>query len=84
VPAGTVRWRLKEGLARLRRRLDDQAGGRRASVLALAWLAGRRPLAAGAGLTAASFALVGLALLVARPPRAPLHGLSTIEGNQAA
>jgi protein-disulfide isomerase len=35
VPAGTVRWRVKEGVDRLRRQLDDRAGGRRASSLAL-------------------------------------------------
>ena len=31
VPAGTVRWRLKEALDRLRRQLDEQHGGRRAA-----------------------------------------------------
>jgi RNA polymerase sigma factor (sigma-70 family) len=29
VPAGTVRWRINEGLRRLRERLDEQAGGDR-------------------------------------------------------
>jgi RNA polymerase sigma-70 factor (ECF subfamily) len=37
VPAGTVRWRLKEALDRLRRRMDKKHGGdRRAWMLALA------------------------------------------------
>lgn len=41
IPAGTVRWRLKEGLARLRTQLDaSQRGDRRA------WLAMLAPLAA--------------------------------------
>ncbi|HTP27821.1 MAG TPA: RNA polymerase sigma factor [Anaeromyxobacteraceae bacterium] len=29
IPSGTARWRLKRGLDELRRRLDDDAGGRR-------------------------------------------------------
>jgi hypothetical protein len=40
VPAGTVRWRLKEGLARLRERLDQARGGR------AAWRAALAPIAA--------------------------------------
>ncbi len=48
VPAGTVRWRLKEGLDRLRARLDAETpGGRRAWCVLLAPL-GRSP---GAGTT---------------------------------
>jgi RNA polymerase sigma-70 factor, ECF subfamily len=41
-PAGTIRWRLHEALARLRAALD-QRGGRRAWIRALAPLAGWRP-----------------------------------------
>jgi RNA polymerase sigma-70 factor (ECF subfamily) len=40
IPAGTVRWRLKEALARLRARLDDEFGGERA-----AWQLALVPLA---------------------------------------
>src|SRR4051812_33749626 len=36
LPAGTVRWRLKEGLDQLRDRLDERLGGRRAWVASLA------------------------------------------------
>src|SRR6185369_2555455 len=40
VPPSTVRWRVKEGLERLRRRLDDtHAGNRKAWMLALAPIA---------------------------------------------
>jgi RNA polymerase sigma factor (sigma-70 family) len=73
VPAGTVRWRLKEGLARLRVGLDERYGGdRRAWCLALVPLARPRtlPLAGGALLMAmktkiaVSGALVALVLLL--------------------
>jgi hypothetical protein len=39
IPAGTVRWRLKEGLDRIRRRLDQRYGGERGR-----WLAAVAPL----------------------------------------
>jgi RNA polymerase sigma factor (sigma-70 family) len=90
VPAGTVRWRVKEGLDRLRRELDDRAGGRRAWALALARFVAREPVARGVrrvaiagGLTAAGLGLVGIAALVAGPPRAPQprQGLSALQGN---
>jgi RNA polymerase sigma factor (sigma-70 family) len=75
VPAGTVRWRLKEGLDRLRAQLDERAGGRRASVLALArfgipdrmkW--GLRGLLLGGGVAVTGAILVGIAVL---PPGSP-------------
>ena len=54
IPAGTVRWRLSEGLRRLRQRLDEAHGGRREawSVLLLP-LPGRAPVASGVGAPAA-------------------------------
>jgi RNA polymerase sigma-70 factor (ECF subfamily) len=49
VPAGTVRWRVKEGLDRLRAMLDDaHAGDRRAWMLALGPLASPRGASAPA------------------------------------
>jgi RNA polymerase sigma-70 factor (ECF subfamily) len=42
VPAGTVRWRLKQGLSRLRVRLDEEHGGTEA------WRAALAPIAAPA------------------------------------
>ncbi len=44
VPAGTVRWRLKAGLARLRAALDHDSGGERRL-----WWGALLPLAGGAG-----------------------------------
>jgi RNA polymerase sigma factor (sigma-70 family) len=41
IPAGTVRWRLHEGLRRLRSQLDARYGGRRAWTIILAPLAGK-------------------------------------------
>ncbi|MBL8624456.1 MAG: sigma-70 family RNA polymerase sigma factor [Myxococcales bacterium] len=50
VPAGTVRWRVNEGLARLRAQLDDaHRGDRRAWLLALGPLATPGGAATGAG-----------------------------------
>lgn len=47
IPAGTVRWRLKEALDRLRAQLDDvHRGDRRAWIIAFAPLAVPRPAAA--------------------------------------
>jgi RNA polymerase sigma factor (sigma-70 family) len=45
VPAGTVRWRLKEGLGRLRARLDQERGGAHAWRAALAPIAAPIPIA---------------------------------------
>jgi RNA polymerase sigma factor (sigma-70 family) len=61
VPAGTVRWRISEGIRRLRERLDQQQGGRQA------WRAALLPIAAphtrgGAALPVPSPRLVPLAL----------------------
>jgi RNA polymerase sigma factor (sigma-70 family) len=42
-PEGTVRWRLKEGLDRLRAQLDEESGDRRAWALALLHFAGTGP-----------------------------------------
>jgi hypothetical protein len=75
VPAGTVRWRISEGLRRLRERLDDAHGGRRASWRALLMpLAGPAtsgeggamrprslPLAAKLAVLGATAAVVGVA-----------------------
>jgi hypothetical protein len=44
IPAGTVRWRLKEGLDRLRARLDRTSGGTEELALALVPLVRRPPL----------------------------------------
>jgi RNA polymerase sigma factor (sigma-70 family) len=50
IPAGTVRWRLTEGLARLRAQLDDtHSGDRRAWMIVLGPLAMPRGAAAGSG-----------------------------------
>lgn len=50
VPAGTVRWRVKEGLARLRAKLDEAHGGdRRAWMIVLGPLAVPRGATTGSG-----------------------------------
>ncbi|MFG0316749.1 MAG: sigma-70 family RNA polymerase sigma factor, partial [Planctomycetota bacterium JB042] len=60
VPEGTVRWRLKEGLDRLRGRLDREYGGDRR-----AWCAALLPLARQeAGVAAGGLALTAGGLLV--------------------
>lgn len=58
-PAGTVRWRLKQGLDQLRRRIEERYGDRRAFglVLGLTPPAGPPALAAGAGGAAAGLAV---------------------------
>jgi RNA polymerase sigma factor (sigma-70 family) len=91
VPAGTVRWRLKEGLDRLRRGLDEREGGRRASALALLHFVrrGRAPrarwIARGLGLAASGVAVVGLvALLVHARSSIPRETLSTTRRNEGA
>lgn len=86
VPAGTVRWRISQGLVQLRARLDQEHEGRRASWTALLLpitAPGPRPPAGGAivstttfkiAVTAAGAALIagaGTALLLARPPPRP-------------
>jgi len=44
VPAGTIRWRLSEALSRLRSRLDEREGGRKAwMAMFLAWDRDRPP-----------------------------------------
>ena len=64
VPDSTVRWRVQEGLSRLRRRLDDCYGGdRRAWALALLPLARAPAGAASAGVVVAS----PWSLLLAQP-----------------
>jgi RNA polymerase sigma factor (sigma-70 family) len=76
VPAGTVRWRLKEGLERLRQQLDERPRERASWALALASFAeqpvrkGLPRLALAGGLTAvaAGFAVL-VAVQVVRPAR---------------
>lgn len=70
VPEGTVRWRLKAGLERLRMRLDGRYGDRRRWLAALLPFAGPRspaPLAPGlpVGLLAGGAALLALVAGVA-------------------
>jgi RNA polymerase sigma-70 factor (ECF subfamily) len=72
VPPGTVRWRLKRGLDRIRARLDDEAGGRESWALACAGLCDLPPgpgpaLAASGGALLAKSSLKGgaVAALVA-------------------
>jgi RNA polymerase sigma factor (sigma-70 family) len=60
VPAGTVRWRLSEGVARLRAALDDRHGGSRAR-----WSALVAPLALPEGKAAAASTAAGGALMMA-------------------
>ena len=70
IPAGTVRWRLKEGLDRLRAQLDEQWGGRAAWIPVLGALpeiatvssTGFVPVATGLGL----ILLGGMAVVVGR------------------
>jgi RNA polymerase sigma-70 factor (ECF subfamily) len=63
IPAGTVRWRISEGLARLRARLDALHGGdRKAWLAALAPLVGRAPIGGVPVLVVA--ALVAIAAIV--------------------
>jgi RNA polymerase sigma-70 factor (ECF subfamily) len=69
VPPGTVRWRIKEGLERLRVRLDEEHGGNRKTwLLALApialWPRGSR--AAGAAAVAAAVACVVIVAVATR------------------
>jgi RNA polymerase sigma-70 factor (ECF subfamily) len=93
LPAGTIRWRIHEGLARLRERLDERQGGERASgVLLLAPLLDTRspwPLTVGIGMNAASkcglataaLGLVALPVWLAtrRAPERLLEGASRVE-----
>jgi RNA polymerase sigma factor (sigma-70 family) len=91
VPAGTVRWRLKEGLARLRRDVDERAGGRRACAVALARFVGRgavttggRRIVSGVAMAAATVGAVGLAVLSGLrvvPSSGPPDEVATGAGN---
>lgn len=71
MPAGTVRWRLSEGLSRVRADLDRRHGGdRRRWMLALAPIAGRGGdgpglRSAGALTVAAGFLKIGVAVVAA-------------------
>jgi RNA polymerase sigma factor (sigma-70 family) len=89
IPAGTVRWRINEGVRRLRERLDSAHEGRRQrwSVLLapLARTPEPKPLAAGpaklalvGGVVAAAGLTAGL-LLTAQPARPPLLPAGTTE-----
>jgi RNA polymerase sigma factor (sigma-70 family) len=73
VPAGTVRWRLSEGLRRLRARLDEAHGGNRETwrAIVLAPVAGgsapveaRPPATAGGGFSLPKVAWVAAGTLV--------------------
>ncbi len=66
VPAGTVRWRISEGLARLRTRLDAaHAGDRKAWLAALAPLVGRAPaVGVPIAIVAALIAIAAIALVL--------------------
>lgn len=73
IPAGTIRWRIKEGLERLRRALDDEhAGDRKRWLLALAPIAlwprtsKAAPVAAGLAVAVVAGAVL-LAAMTARP-----------------
>jgi RNA polymerase sigma factor (sigma-70 family) len=79
VPAGTIRWRLKEGLSRLRRQLEEREGGPSALSLVLArFAAPTRGATQGKWLpwTATTMGAVALTVLVVtithRPPRTPM------------
>ena len=76
VPEGTVRWRLKEGLDRLRVELDRRHGGDRRRWSLLFLPPARRGLAVG-GALAASLALVAGLTAVAVAGRHPL-GLGAV------
>jgi hypothetical protein len=89
VPAGTVRWRLKMGLERLRAALDARHGDRRRWMLLLAPLGSRHPLrcaerptgtlamAAGTAVLATVCAVLvggrGPVAPAARSARSPVH-----------
>jgi RNA polymerase sigma factor (sigma-70 family) len=60
IPAGTVRWRLSEGLRRLRQRLDDAHGGKRAAWAAL--------VTAGPGPSGRASGVAGGSALAGGPP----------------
>jgi RNA polymerase sigma-70 factor (ECF subfamily) len=94
IPAGTVRWRLKEGLADLRRRLDaeDQEPGRawRKALVPLAALGDRtvrtpQPLMAAAAATAfVVLAVVGGATVLHRGSPTAAAPTSTVVAGTAA
>jgi hypothetical protein len=74
-PAGTVRWRIKQALEKLRVALDDQYGDRRTwmglLVLPGGGESGPSPFAWGAGVLAAA---VGLVLFTGGPPTGTSSG----------
>jgi RNA polymerase sigma factor (sigma-70 family) len=66
VPSGTVRWRINEGLRRLRQRLDEAHGGRRdawRSLLFPLLAPGRRGLTTIASLASAKIGFVAVGAL---------------------
>jgi RNA polymerase sigma factor (sigma-70 family) len=82
VPAGTVRWRLKEGLDRLRRQLDRSTDDRAALAVALARFGDRPapsawPRVAIAGMTALA---AGVVVLAVRPGAGPARPADSPEG----
>jgi RNA polymerase sigma factor (sigma-70 family) len=97
VPAGTVRWRLKRALERIRARLEERHGGRRGLALALAPLAERGRAAErarpGEGIPMALKIVTGVTLLglvaglwsAGRPQRSPgAHWSGAVAGTAGA
>jgi RNA polymerase sigma factor (sigma-70 family) len=79
VPAGTVRWRLKEGLDRLRADLDARWGRREAWIAVLVPLRPRdatpmpRPFLAKLAASTLGLAAIGAVLWLVRPPVRVAH-----------
>ncbi len=77
IPAGTVRWRIKDALDRLRAELDRSSGDRKAWILALLPLASRdvETVAVGAFSASAVFAACAVAAAASAAILVPWRGL---------